>query len=184
MGKRPGYLNGFQGMRPKHRIRRRAKGLGMFGKGTFVPSPGAAPPPPATGAEPLSVDEYLQTRQDKRCPEGEMQKMVACAGADCDPGEQEPDCVDDPLYRELDAKEKMLEEEKVLKQELKQIELQAAEEKRNRLRDESIAREMQQEQEIFEQRAVEQANMQKAAIFGVGGIAVLMIGTLIYKMVT
>jgi len=180
IGRRPGYLNGFHGMTPR-RITFHGFSAAA-GKGAFEPPP--EPPPealphvPPPGPLPRTIEEYLKTHQDKRCPEGEKTESIPCQGADCAPGEKETECRDDPIYKEVE-----LLEEEILRQELKQIEIQEAEEKREELRRKSIARQMIQEEVLARQRTQEQAVIQKAAIFGIGGIAVLLIGTLIYKMV-
>lgn len=113
---RPGYLAGFQGLisratRNKQRNKTRPRtGLGAFGKGSFVPMPGA----PAGG---VPMEDAINTStgqtyiQDPRCPEGEkmVQKMEPCAGTDCcDGGDCDPpgtlypedDCEDDPSYQQ------------------------------------------------------------------------------------
>lgn len=188
--RRPGYLNGFVGMVPRritfhgiHGIMDRFRG--GSGKGDFEPPPEPPPPsevplPPIAGPKPKTIKEYIATHQDKRCPEGERIKTVPCEGADCDPGETEGDCRDDPVYVEL-AK---VGEEEILRKEVKQMELQEGERKREELRQESIRRQMVQEDVLYQRRAQEQAMIQKAAIFGVGGIAVLLVGTLIFKAVS
>jgi len=122
---RPGYLAGFQGLTPKTTRIKRAKirsGLGAFGKGAFVPIPGAPP-----GSLPMEDAINKSTgkiyMQDPRCPEGE--KMVTtmtpcqcgptwpkdpngcpecCDGGDCDPiGTPYPEneCEDDPNYQQV-----------------------------------------------------------------------------------
>jgi hypothetical protein len=40
-------------------------------------------------------------QQDPKCAKGSITAIVPCEGADCDPGEMEPDCVDDPIYEKM-----------------------------------------------------------------------------------
>ena len=97
--RRPGFLAGVVRSKPRH---------GFAGGGGYV-APAPAPPPaskflPISGGTTLNyaVDNstgnfYLQ---DTRCPAGERMANVPCTG-DCDPGEMENECSDDPNYKEL-----------------------------------------------------------------------------------
>lgn len=123
--RRPGFLNGFQGLTPKaSRFSgyNRRRTLGAFGKGFVAP-----PPPPGAPANAIPVPGALNTTsgqtymQDPRCPEGEKweSKPVPCAGAECcDDGFAPPnpeacdpegtpypeeDCYEDPMYKKLPA---------------------------------------------------------------------------------
>ena len=94
-----GEFNGFSGSR--------IGGFGYFGKGKGAPAPVPAAPPPPPPVDAMSIEAIRMRpvpkdpslyRQDPRCAKGEITAMVPCEGSDCDPGEMEPDCIDDPIY--------------------------------------------------------------------------------------
>jgi len=89
---RPGNLSGFIGMVPKQ--------FGGGDKWDYEPPP--APPPAPTPVQkpaPKSIKDY---KQDSRCPKGERMSVIPCEGPECDPGEQEGECDDDPIYTGLE----------------------------------------------------------------------------------
>jgi hypothetical protein len=100
MFSRPGNLSGFRGMVPKNQ-----RSLGNFsgGKSDYEPPPAPPPDPTATPAQlkPVKLSPTITYQQDTRCPKGEKMTQVACVGPDCDPGEKENDCADDPKYDTL-----------------------------------------------------------------------------------
>jgi len=100
--RRPGNLNGFEGL--VSRVRRKALlNFGDLGGKSFAPLPTAPGQKALDYAINSKTKKYYQ--QDPRCPEGESMQKVACVGADCDPGEMEDDCTDDPFYLEFPEKE-------------------------------------------------------------------------------
>jgi len=107
---RPGFLAGFEGMKPRNGFSglKPYNGLGFFGKAWAIPAPGAPPIPGGGKLLPNAIDTKTGKfyTQDPRCAE-EGQKMtkidVPCTDPDCDPGERDiyEECEDDPNYKEL-----------------------------------------------------------------------------------
>jgi hypothetical protein len=98
---RPGNLSGFRGMVPRNQ--RSLSNFSGSSKWDYEPPPAPPPDPTASPAQlkPLKLSPTITYQQDTRCPDGEKMTQVACTGADCDPGERENDCADDPRYETL-----------------------------------------------------------------------------------
>jgi len=97
--RRPGNLNGFTGHLSRASRRSIRSGFGDLGGKAYAPLPTAPGTKTVDFAINSKTKKYYQ--QDTRCPEGETMKLVPCVGADCDPGEMENDCADDPFYLEF-----------------------------------------------------------------------------------
>ncbi len=158
--------------------------LSGFGKGIVAPAP--APPPTPTAAVPGSTADYIQ---DPACPEG--QKMTACEGADCDPGEME--CDEDPVYislmeklnaelRALDSQEKEA-AQTVGIEEKKAAQTATLEADRERLRIEMEQQRILQDEQRRIAKIEEEENIKKLVIFGIGGLGVLTVVTLLIKLI-
>ena len=163
------------------------KGMSIFGKGEKAPPPeapdfddpaAAAIPTPdnlPTGPVPMDPANYIQ---DPGCSEGTTSAQVPCEG-DCTPGEMEIDCVEDPIYTamfEQLERELAIADQRAAKQE-------AAAGAREQLRVQQEAIRMQQEQNMMIAREEEEEQMKKLVVFGIGGLAVMTVVTLLIKAV-
>jgi hypothetical protein len=72
-------------------------------KSDYEPPPG--PPPSGMSIEQIRMRPVPKNpslyQQDPKCSKGSITAIVPCEGADCDPGEMEPDCIDDPIYAKM-----------------------------------------------------------------------------------
>ena len=143
-------------------------------KNTFDPP--KEPPPEMEAPEPEEVEEEdldpASYVQDPNCPEGQRKEGEAC--------------VDDPAYLAMVAE---------LEAELAQIdaaEKAAAEraakaakraEARELLRKKMEAQRIADERRIAAQRAREEEQMKKLAVYGIGGLGVLTVVTILVKMI-
>jgi hypothetical protein len=186
---RPGYLAGYVGNVPRR--------LGDFGwKDEIEPMPGAPPPPPCPpkkkcpdpkGPKPVKLKDYIQ---DPRCKEkGHRMMSIKCEGKDCDPGETEWSCEEDPIYKKLVTKEKsstkkisQVKEKVKLEMEMKRLKEKRSQLKLEKQRRIKEAERIRLEQQLFQRRQEEKAMMKNYLILGGGGLVVIGLLTLIFKL--
>jgi len=173
---RPGFIGNYSGTK--------AVFNGLFdrgggSKGDFEPPP---EPPPSTGPEQfteIKLPDGTVYPQDKRCPEGQKMSQVPCTGPDCDPGEMDYECADDPAFEKIVAKAEADE-----KRRLKKAEEQAKiMEQQQALAEQAEIRRQQIEEQRAIQRVQEAETIKRFTILGVAGIGVLTLGLIIMKIV-
>jgi hypothetical protein len=149
---------------------------GFLSKVKDVFDPPKEPPPESEAPEPDEDEEPEEYKQDPNCPEGQKKEGAAC--------------VDDPVYKEMVAELEAelaiieAEEQAVAKREAekaaKAAKQQAA---RDELRKKMEAERMAYEQQLAIKRAEEEEQIKMLAIYGIGGLGLLTVVTLIIKAV-
>jgi hypothetical protein len=179
---KPGYLADYDGSFGVFKRLGRKMGLSKA-KRRHAPTPGPppAPQPPACPPGkvcpkpgdpiPKSMNEY---RQDPRCEKGHIMKRIG----------QNWRCTKDPVFEQLKKKEEQKKEEEKLEAELKKLQQEELALKREQQRRLEQEQSMLLQQQLMARRAREQASMRQFIILGVGGLGILSLLTVIYKLVT
>jgi hypothetical protein len=151
-------------------------GILEMAKGVFDPP--KEPPPEFEAPEPEEMDEDIAEayKQDPNCPEGQKKEGAAC--------------IDDPVYKEMVAELEAelavveAEEQAIAKREAeKAAKREAQEAAREELRRKMEAERLAHEQQLAIERAEEEEQIKMLAIYGIGGLGLLTIVTLLIKTV-